>query len=42
MNNKKLDVKPLITHRLSLDEVVRGISLKEKQEGIKHVIVTQM
>lgn len=38
MRNKKLNVKSLITHKLTLDEVEKGIKLKEEQKGIKHII----
>jgi L-iditol 2-dehydrogenase len=31
-------VKPLISHRLSLDQVMEGIHLKERLEGLKHLI----
>ena len=34
-----LDVAPLISHRLSLDEVNRGFELMEAQDGIRSVIV---
>jgi hypothetical protein len=32
-------VKPLISHRLSLAEVVAGIQMKERLEGLKHLII---
>jgi S-(hydroxymethyl)glutathione dehydrogenase/alcohol dehydrogenase len=35
----ELDVAPLISHRLSLDEVNRGFELMEAQDGIRSVIV---
>jgi S-(hydroxymethyl)glutathione dehydrogenase / alcohol dehydrogenase len=35
----EFDVAPLISHRLSLDEVNRGFELMEEQNGIRSVIV---
>src|SRR3954468_22913295 len=35
----EIDVGPLISHRLSLDEVNRGFELMEAQDGIRSVIV---
>jgi S-(hydroxymethyl)glutathione dehydrogenase/alcohol dehydrogenase len=35
----ELDVAPLISHRLRLDEVNRGFELMEAQDGIRSVIV---
>ncbi|MHB8468742.1 MAG: alcohol dehydrogenase catalytic domain-containing protein [Gaiellaceae bacterium] len=35
----ELDVDPLVTHRLPLDEVNRGFELMEAQDGIRSVIV---
>jgi S-(hydroxymethyl)glutathione dehydrogenase/alcohol dehydrogenase len=35
----EIDVAPLISHRLSLDEVNRGFELMEEQNGIRSVIV---
>src|SRR5205085_627374 len=35
----ELDVEPLISHRLRLDEVNRGFELMEAQDGIRSVIV---
>jgi S-(hydroxymethyl)glutathione dehydrogenase/alcohol dehydrogenase len=35
----ELDVEPLISHRLSLDEVNRGFELMEAQDGIRSVVV---
>jgi len=34
----EIDVAPLISHRLSLDEVNRGFELMERQDGIRSVI----
>jgi S-(hydroxymethyl)glutathione dehydrogenase/alcohol dehydrogenase len=34
----ELDVEPLISHRISLDEVNRGFELMEAQDGIRSVI----
>ena len=34
----KLDVDPLISHRIALDEVNRGFELMERQDGIRSVI----
>ncbi|MDH7498798.1 MAG: alcohol dehydrogenase catalytic domain-containing protein [candidate division NC10 bacterium] len=31
-------VQPLISHRLSLEQVVEGIHMKDRQEGLKHLI----
>ncbi len=32
-------VKPIISHRLQLDQVIEGIEMKERLEGLKHLIV---
>jgi S-(hydroxymethyl)glutathione dehydrogenase/alcohol dehydrogenase len=37
----EIDVEPLITHRISLDEVNRGFELMEAQDGIRSVITFQ-
>ena len=37
----EIDVAPLISHRISLDEVNRGFELMEAQDGIRSVIVFQ-
>ncbi len=34
----EIDVAPLISHRLTLDEVNRGFELMEEQDGIRSVI----
>ena len=34
----ELDVDPLISHELSLDEVNKGFELMEAQDGIRSVI----
>jgi S-(hydroxymethyl)glutathione dehydrogenase/alcohol dehydrogenase len=34
----EIDVDPCISHRISLDEVNRGIELLEAQDGIRSVI----
>jgi S-(hydroxymethyl)glutathione dehydrogenase/alcohol dehydrogenase len=33
-----IDVAPLVSHRLTLDEVNRGFELMERQDGIRSVI----
>jgi S-(hydroxymethyl)glutathione dehydrogenase / alcohol dehydrogenase len=35
----EIDVEPLLSHRLTLDEVNRGFELMEKQDGIRSLIV---
>ena len=35
----EIDVEPLISHRLTLDDVNRGFELMEAQDGIRSVIV---
>jgi S-(hydroxymethyl)glutathione dehydrogenase/alcohol dehydrogenase len=37
----EIDVEPLITHRISLDEVNHGFELMEAQDGIRSVITFQ-
>jgi S-(hydroxymethyl)glutathione dehydrogenase / alcohol dehydrogenase len=37
----EIDVAPLISHRISLDEVNHGFELMERQDGIRSVIVFQ-
>jgi S-(hydroxymethyl)glutathione dehydrogenase / alcohol dehydrogenase len=37
----EIDVEPLISHRISLDEVNRGFELMEAQDGIRSVITFQ-
>ncbi|HZR95704.1 MAG TPA: alcohol dehydrogenase catalytic domain-containing protein [Gaiellaceae bacterium] len=37
----EIDVAPLISHRIALDEVNRGFELMEAQDGIRSVIVFQ-
>ena len=39
MKNKKLDLMPLISDRLSLEDLSKGINFKEEKKGIKQVIV---
>ena len=34
----ELDVKPFVSHELTLDEVNRGFELMEAQDGIRSVI----
>ena len=34
----EIDVEPLISHRISLDDVNRGFELMEAQDGIRSVI----
>jgi S-(hydroxymethyl)glutathione dehydrogenase/alcohol dehydrogenase len=34
----EIDVDPLISHRIALDEVNRGFELMEAQDGIRGVI----
>jgi len=36
--NGEIDVDPLISHKLELDEVNRGFELMEAQDGIRSVI----
>jgi S-(hydroxymethyl)glutathione dehydrogenase/alcohol dehydrogenase len=33
-----IDVAPLVSHRITLDEVNRGFELMERQDGIRSVI----
>jgi D-arabinitol dehydrogenase (NADP+) len=41
LKNKRIQVKPLISHRLPLAEFERGVNLiKTKQENVKKVIIT--
>jgi S-(hydroxymethyl)glutathione dehydrogenase/alcohol dehydrogenase len=35
----EIDVDPLVSHRLALDDVNRGFELMEAQDGIRSVIV---
>ncbi|MFW9944458.1 MAG: alcohol dehydrogenase, partial [Candidatus Sifarchaeia archaeon] len=35
LGSKKIDVSPLITHRISLDEWEKGFELMETQQAIK-------
>lgn len=42
LSEKKVDVAPLITHRLPLEELARGIELMNRQEALKVIIQPQI
>jgi len=39
IHSRSFQVQPLISHRLSLEEVTAGIAMKERLEGLKHLII---
>ena len=39
MMERKIDIDPLITHRLPLDRINEGFSLMERGESIRSVVV---
>lgn len=38
LNNKRVNVKPLITHRLQLEELLKAFELMDRNEGLKKMI----
>jgi threonine dehydrogenase-like Zn-dependent dehydrogenase len=39
IHSRSFQVQTLISHRLSLEEVAAGIAMKERLEGLKHLII---
>lgn len=39
IHSRSFQVQPLISHRLSLGKVTEGIAMKERLEGLKHLII---
>ena len=39
VNNGRINLKSLITHKLKLEDVVKGLEMKEMIEGLKTLVI---
>jgi L-iditol 2-dehydrogenase len=39
VNNRRIDLRSLITHKLTLDEIAKGLTMKQMGEGLKTLVI---